>query len=126
MNERSFLFIKIYYQIDDFMEYCVEKGLSKKTISSYEQTLILFARYLIEQCNIETATKVKKDTIRSYIKYLRERGKYTITGNERSKEYNHPDNRKDYGKKVSDVTINNYITNILTKSEKSEKPTNKI
>ena len=27
------------YQIDDFMDYCVNKGLSKKTYKSYEKTI---------------------------------------------------------------------------------------
>lgn len=104
--------MKLEYHIDDFITYCVEKGLSRKTYGSYEQTLVLLARYLREEQGIERVEDVKKEHLRDYITYLRERGKYTITGNDRTKIYNYPENRMDYGKKISDVTINNYIRNI--------------
>lgn len=104
--------MKIEYQIEDFMDYCIEKGLSKKTCRSYEQTLVLFARYLKDEKNINDAGNVKPEMIRDYIKYIRDRGKYTVSGNDKSKIYNCPEKRGDYGKKVSDVTINNYIRNI--------------
>ena len=104
--------MKIEYHIDDFISYCVEKGLNRKTYGSYEQTLILLARYLREEQGIERVEEVRREHLRDYITYLRERGKYTITGNARTKIYNYPENRIDYGKKISDVTINNYIRNI--------------
>lgn len=104
--------MKIEYQIEDFMDYCVEKGLSKKTCRSYEQTLVLFARYLKDEKNVNDAGNVKAEMIRDYIKYIRDRGKYTVSGNDKSRIYNCPERRSDYGKKVSDVTINNYIRNI--------------
>ena len=50
--------------------------------------------------------------IREYLQYIKERGKYTVVGKEHSRSYNFPENRTDYGKKVSDVTINNYLRNI--------------
>ena len=37
---------EIDLQIDDFMVECSAKGLSKKTINSYESTLRLLANYL--------------------------------------------------------------------------------
>ena len=43
--------IQVYIQ--DFIDYCGIKGLSKKTIMSYYQTLTLFARYLEEEKDIE-------------------------------------------------------------------------
>ena len=104
--------MKIDYQIDDFMEHCVEKGLSRKTLSSYEQTLILFAGYLKNVCDVSDATAVTQDMVRGYIDYIRKRGKYTVTGNAMSRNINYPEKRRDYGKRVSDVTINNYIRNI--------------
>lgn len=104
--------MKIDYQIDDFMEHCVEKGLSRKTLSSYEQTLVLFANYLKVHQGIEDAVNVKSDMVSDYIEHVRKRGKYTVVGDEKSKGYNNPEKRRDYGKKVSDVTINNYIRNI--------------
>lgn len=104
--------MEISYQIDDFMEHCVEKGLSRKTLFSYEQTLILFANYLKTSHGVKDAADVKRDMIRDYIEFIRKRGKYTVVGDENSKEANFPQHRRDYGKKVSDVTINNYIRNI--------------
>lgn len=104
--------MKIQYQIDDFIDYCVAKGLSKKTYSSYEQTLILFARYLKDKCDITDTALVTTNVINDYIRYVRERGKYTVQGYDLSVKYNFPQNRTDYGKRVSDVTINNYIRNI--------------
>lgn len=104
--------MKMEYQIQDFIEECVAKGLSRKTYSSYEQTLVLFARYLQDEQNITDVTKITTDVIRDYVKYIRQRGKYTVVADDSTMSSNHPNNRKDYGKRVSDVTINNYIRNI--------------
>ena len=104
--------MKIEYHVEDFIDYCVEKGLSRKTYSSYEQTLRLFAKYLQEEKKVTEVARVNQEMIRDYIKYIRQRGKYTAYANEKSKAANFPDKRKDYGKKVSDVTINNYVRNI--------------
>lgn len=43
---------------------------------------------------------------------MQERGKYTVVSNQNSKIINFPENRDDYGKKISITTINNYIRNI--------------
>lgn len=104
--------MKIHYQIDEFVESCVARGLSKKTYRSYEQTLVLFAKYLEEHCNITEASEVTTKTISDYMEYIRQRGKYTVQCYNLSVHSNFPENRQDYGKKVSDVTINNYIRNI--------------
>lgn len=103
---------QIDYDIDDFMTYCEVKNLSKKTISSYEQTLRLFAIFLKNECKVKEAGEVKEIHIREYIKQLQERGKYTVVANENTKKVNFPENRKDYQKEVSKTTINNYIRNI--------------
>lgn len=50
---------QIDYDIDDFITYCEVKNLSKKTISSYEQTLRLFAIYLKRECNVKEAGDTK-------------------------------------------------------------------
>lgn len=39
---RFFRMKKIDYEVDDFMNYCTYKGLSQKSMRSYEQTLRLF------------------------------------------------------------------------------------
>lgn len=103
---------KIDYDIDDFMDYCTAKNLAEKTINSYEQTLRLLSRYLIEVQNVKSAEDTKELHIREYIKYLQDRGKYTVTSNEENKNINFPENREDYGKKIEITTINNYIRNI--------------
>lgn len=53
-------------------------------MKSYDQTLKLFQYYLRNELVITDAAKVKSSHIRLYIRYLRERGKYTVTtANER-------------------------------------------
>ena len=100
-----------FIQIEDFLIYCQTKGLSIKTIKSYEQTLKLFERYLID-LNITSFNKVTARTILNYISFIQERGKYTVAANDKSKAFNHPENRTDLGKRVSTATINNYIRNL--------------
>ena len=85
---------KFDYEIDDFMSYCQSKGLSKKSMRSYEQTLRLFSKYLEEEKRIYSTKEVTKEAVRDYIVYLRERGKYTIISNENSREWNKPQNRR--------------------------------
>lgn len=103
---------KFDYEIDDFMSYCQSKKLSTKTMRSYEQTLKLFAKYLEENKDIKSTKEVTKQDIQQYIIYLQERGKYTITSNENSLEWNRPHNRNDYSKPIKNGTINNYIRNL--------------
>lgn len=100
------------YLIDDFMMYCKEKDLRPKTIFSYETTLRLFTRYIKDNFNIENITDVKEETVKDYISYTKERGKYTIISNKNTSYINIPKNRVDYGEKVSITTINNYIRNL--------------
>lgn len=104
--------LQIDYDIDDFIEYCEVKNLSKKTTKSYEQTLRLFAMYLKNECEVKEAGDVKEIHIREYMKYLTERGKYTVVTNENTKNYNFPENREDYKSEISKTTINNYVRNI--------------
>lgn len=103
---------KINFEIDDFMNYCDYKELAKRTLSSYEQTLKLFARYLQDKCEITSTEQVKEQTIINYITSIKERGKYTVVSDEATKKTNNPHHRQDFGKKVSQVTINNYIRNL--------------
>ena len=103
---------KFDYEIDDFMSCCDSKGLSKKSMRSYEQTLRLFAKYLEEQKQIYSTKEVTKESVRDYIVYLKERGKYTIISNENTREWNKPHNRTDYSKPIKNATINNYIRNL--------------
>ncbi len=100
------------FQLENFMLYCSSKNLSRKTLASYEQTLKLFGKYLSEQSQIEDVKKVQSGHVRQYIKYLRERGKYTVVNKEQSKAVNHPENRSDFKKEISMTTIANYVRNI--------------
>ena len=61
---------------------------------------------------IEDVEDVKEPHIRSYIIDLQKRGKYTFCVDDKSKASNHPQNRRDYRQKVSNITINNYLRNI--------------
>ncbi|KEO83275.1 site-specific integrase [Tumebacillus flagellatus] len=67
------------FQIDNFMLYCSSKNLSKKTLASYEQALKLFAFYAQKEFDIVEVERVQTAHVRHYIKYLRERGKYTVS-----------------------------------------------
>ncbi len=102
---------KIDYEVDDFMNYCDYKGLSPKSMKSYEQTLRLFIRYLKDECNITNTGDVKEQTIKDYLTNIKERGKYTVVADDNSKKFNNLQNRQDFGKKVSLATVNNYTRN---------------
>lgn len=103
---------ELEFFLEDFLVFCQSKNLSPKTIASYEQTLRLFIAYLNNEHNVDDVISVKTGHIRQYIVYLQERGKYTVVNREATKDINHPQNRRDYKKQVSKVTINNYIRNI--------------
>ena len=100
------------YDIDDFMSYCQCQNLRPKTMQVYEQTLRIFERYLVDLHHAECAEDVKEGHIREYVKYLSERGKYTVVANEQSRKINLPQNRIDLNKPMSKTTINNYLRNI--------------
>ena len=95
--------------VEMFIEHCELKELSRKTIGSYEQTLRLLMLYLDEQ-GITRTEKITHLDIQRYVKNIKERGKYTVTSNPNSGNYQ--ERRIDFGKKVSDVTINNYLRNM--------------
>ena len=103
---------KMDLEIDDFMNYCEYRNLSKKTLLSYEQSLRLFSRYLMDTYKINRSEQVTQQIIWNYINDTKKRGKYTVVANENTKKTNNPLNRGDYGKKVSMVTLNNYIRNL--------------
>ncbi len=99
-------------QLDSFMLHCDAKHLSPKTMKSYEQTLMLFRNYMVQEFKIEDAGKVKSSHVRQYIKYLRERGKYTVSSSDKVLNNNYPERREDYQKPMSDTTIANYTRNM--------------
>jgi len=99
-------------ELDRYMIDCTSRGLSVKTMRSYEQTLRLFLRYLREQHNVTEPKKVKTEHIRLYFNYVRERGKYGALCDDKSAEVNRPQKRVDYGRNVSETTLANYQRNI--------------
>lgn len=94
----------------DYLDYCNYKNLSRKTIKAYQVTLMLFAKYLEEEKHITDITKVNKDIVEEYMKFTKERGKYSYTSSEELSTK--ATNRKDIGNQISNVTINNYLRNI--------------
>ena len=86
---------------DEFMLYCRSTQLREKTMSSYEQTLHLFGRWLSDELKIYTVDKITENVIRKYIDDLMVRGKYTFYVNDLSKKKNCPDRRRDYRKPVT-------------------------
>jgi len=98
--------------IQDFLDYCSYKNLSIKTIKSYNQTLILFMRYLEEEKDITDINKINKDIAQEYIIFTKDRGKYTFVASTDGMVKANIDKRSDIGEKVSDSTLNNYLRNI--------------
>ena len=101
---------KFNYANEDYSLFCTSKNLAPKTITSYERTLRLFAKYLENELDIKRFDKVETRDVRRYINYLQERGKYTVAIS--NEKVNVPQNRNDLGKKLSTHTINNYLRNI--------------
>ena len=99
-------------ELDSYMSNCMVKGLSPKTMASYEQSLGLFFHYMVNEQKVHKVEKVTTDHIREYMNYLEERGKYTVVSNERTLLQNFPENRTDYQKKISRTTQANYLRNI--------------
>ena len=76
------------FYIDDYMYDCQSRRLRPKTMTSYEQTLRLFERWVKEREGIESPFEVSEQIIRRYICDLQERGKYSFYGNEEKKLIN--------------------------------------
>lgn len=107
-----FLLTNFEFHLDSFLLYCTSKNLSKKTLQSYEQALMLFSQFLDEQYSITEVDKVKTGHIRQYLDNLGKRGKYTVVIDETKKHINKPDKRNDYAKPLSSTTKANYLRNI--------------
>lgn len=101
-----------YNHLDDFTSSCKAKGLSVKSIRSYEQSLTLFILYLEREKGLNRLIEVNEKHIREYVLYLQNRGKYTVVSDNFTTKINNPSARNDHSKDVSISTINNYIRNI--------------
>ena len=104
--------VQFDYDIDNFMSDCQLRDLRPKTMQSYEQSLRIFEKYMVEVQQVTEAAAVKEGHIKDYIHYLRNRGKYTVIANEQSGRQNTPQNRPDFNKPISEITINNYLRNM--------------
>ncbi|WP_434302982.1 site-specific integrase [Clostridium botulinum] len=100
---------KIVDLIEDFLEYCSYKNLSNKTIKSYNQTLVLFMRYLEEE---KDSIDINKEIVQEYIIFTRNKGKYSFVASTDGMIKANIDKRNDIGEQVSDDTLNNYLRNI--------------
>ena len=100
------------FYLEDFMEHCTLKELSKKTLNSYESTLQLFFKYMKEEYMINKIQEITYEGVDSYLKFTKERGKYSYVSDDKTIKTNYPDARKDFGNAISDTTINNYIRNM--------------
>lgn len=96
--------------IAQYMEHCRSRQLRQKTMSSYEQTLTLFAIWMRQMYDVTQVEAIREAHIRQYIIDLQSRGKYTFCSTDGEK--NHPQNRRDYQRKISNITINNYLRNM--------------
>lgn len=95
--------------IDLYLEYCMSKQLRPKSMHAYEQGLKLFTVWLEEELEITDVEDIRDAAIRKYILDLQVRGKYTACSNKKSQKTNYPHHRTDYGQKISNTTINNYL-----------------
>ncbi len=93
-----------------YMEYCHSRHLRHRTMTSYEQTLVLFALWIEKLHGIKQVEAVRESHIRQYIIDLQSRGKYTFYSTDG--ERNRPQNRRDYQRRISSITINNYLRNL--------------
>ena len=97
--------------INLYLEYGMSKQLRERSLQSYKQTLGLFAAWIRDQGILEIE-EIKDATIRKYILSLQSRGKYTAYVEKEKEEINCPSHRKDYGKPLTNLTINGYLRNI--------------
>lgn len=102
----------LFMCLDDFASSCKAKGLSLKSIRSYEQSVTLFILYLEREKGLNRLIDVNEKNVREYILYLQDRGKYTVVSDNFTAKINNPSARRDHNKKVSIATINNYLRNI--------------
>lgn len=95
--------------LDDFMTDCKYIDLRRASIKLYERSLKLLFKFLEDNYNIIYVEDVKEEHIRNYIKFTKERGKYSYVSNDNILNSNSPQNRGDFGQPVYLRTLDNYI-----------------
>lgn len=98
--------------LDIFMTDCKYRDLRRASIRLYERNLKLLFKFLEDDYNIIYVEDVKEEHIRNYIKFTKERGKYSYVSNDNIINSNSPQNRGDFGQPVSLRTLDNYIGTI--------------
>lgn len=98
--------------LDIFMTDCKYRDLRRASIRLYERSLKLLFKFLEDDYNIIYVEDVKEEHIRNYIKFTKERGKYSYVSNDNILNSNSPQNRGDFGQPVSLRTLDNYIGTI--------------
>ena len=98
--------------IREYLEYGASRQLRKKTLRSYEQALCMFSSWLKNDAGIHEVEQIREPVMRRYILSLQTRGKYTACAVEGAEKINFPSHRMDYGKTMSNITINNYLRNL--------------
>ena len=79
------------FYLEDFMEHCTLKDLSKKTLNSYESTLQLFFKYLKEEYMINRIKDITYEEVDYYLKITKERGNYIYVSDDIAVKLNYPD-----------------------------------
>ncbi|MGN0027026.1 MAG: site-specific integrase [Clostridium sp.] len=79
------------FYLEDFMEHCTLKDLSKKTLNSYESTLQLFFKYLKEEYMINRIKDITYEEVDYYLKFTKECGNYSYVSDDRAVKLNYPD-----------------------------------
>ena len=98
--------------IDAYMANCHSRKLRPKTMDSYEQTLRLFAKWVLTQRDKPTVSDVTQKMIRDYLIELQTRGKYTAYTDARPITIEWQSRRRDFRAPITTTTINNYLRNI--------------
>lgn len=88
------------FYIEDFMDHCKLKGLSRKTMKSYESSLLLFSKYVEEEFQLSRLEEIKLKHTNEYVKFTKERGKYSYVSDDKTVLINNPSIRRDFGKAV--------------------------
>ena len=119
--------------LDDFMTDCKYRDLRRTSIRLYERSLRLLFKFLEDDYKLIYVEDVKEEHIRNYIKFTKERGKYSYVSNDNNLDINSPQNRGDFGQPISLCTLDSYVGTIkmffnwcVDNKYLKQNPTNKI
>ena len=96
-----------------YMDECASKQLREKTMQSYEKTLKLLRYGSKRMKRLDRVEDIEDRTIRRFTFLIYKRaGNIPSAQIRQQKDINYPQRRRDYNKKVSNITINNYLRNL--------------